>query len=209
MDNDRLVIFASGWEQTYIKPASSVAPVPYGRGMTHAYIYDVSDRTHPVLDRDIAISGNYYDSRMIGDYVYAITSESVPWVLDEPLYPEVKVGDGPGVVPDLYRFSTIPGNFVYNTISSFRVNDDYAVKAETYLSGYSSTLYVSPDNLYIAYLNQQYSPRPMMAEPAGSSSIRYELPGGDYLHRFSIRTERSDISHRRRPGPPAEPVLPR
>jgi len=109
-------------------------------------------------------------------------------VLDEPLYPEVKVGEGPVTMPDLYRFSTIPGNFVYNTISSFRVNDESPVKAETYLSGYSSTLYCSPDNLYIAYVNQQYSPRPLMAEPAGSSSIAYEPPREEtIIHRFAIQ----------------------
>jgi inhibitor of cysteine peptidase len=187
LNDDRLVIFASGWEQTYITPASSVAPVPYGREMTHAYVYDISDRIHPILDRDIAISGSYYDSRMVGDYVYAIASESVPWVLDEPLYPGVRVGDGPVTVPDLYRFRTIPGNFVYNTISSFNVNNDSPVKAETYLSGYSSTLYCSPDNLYIAYANQQYAPRPLLAgSPSTSSS--YEAPREEtIIHRFAIQ----------------------
>lgn len=187
LEGNRLTIFASGWEQTYIKPAASVAPVPYGREITHAYVYDISDRSHPRLARDIAISGNYYDSRMVGDYVYAITSESVPWVLDEPLYPEVKVGDEPVMVPDLYRFRTIPGNFVYNTISSFKVNDDSPVRAETYLSGYSSTLYCSPDNLYVAYVNQNYAPRQVMAEPLGSTSPMYEPPREEtIIHRFSI-----------------------
>ena len=36
-------------------------------------VYDVSDKTNPVLKREVGLDGYYSNSRMIGDYVYFIS----------------------------------------------------------------------------------------------------------------------------------------
>ena len=38
-------------------------------------IYDVTDRSKPFIVKDISVSGDYYESRMIGDYVYVVVNE--------------------------------------------------------------------------------------------------------------------------------------
>jgi uncharacterized secreted protein with C-terminal beta-propeller domain len=42
---------------------------------TFVSVYDVSDKVHPALARNFTLSGSYFNSRMIGDYVYAVVSQ--------------------------------------------------------------------------------------------------------------------------------------
>ena len=189
LNGDRLVVFSTAQEEDYIKPRHSVAPVPYWRSVTHAYIYDISDRSNPELERDISMSGGYYDSRMVGRYVYAITTESVPWYMEDPLTPMVKDSAGDVVSPDIYYFDIPPQNFVYNTITSFNTQDENPVESQTYLSGYSATLYASKDNLYLAYNKPATYTRPGWIGPgpvvAREESV--DMPrDGTVIHRFTI-----------------------
>jgi uncharacterized secreted protein with C-terminal beta-propeller domain len=39
------------------------------------YIYDIADRIEPELIKEVFVDGYYFDSRMIGDYVYLIATE--------------------------------------------------------------------------------------------------------------------------------------
>ena len=188
LKDDRLVVFANMLDQEYITPPSSVAPVPVSRQMTHAFVYDVRDREDPELLRDIAISGSYANSRMIGENVYVITTESVPWHRDEPLVPVVKDSTGKDTSPDIYYFKVPWDNFVYNTITAFSVTDERPVESQTYLSGYSTTLYASADNLYIAYTRPAMYPRPVW-EPGSSMEgiASSDQPrDGTVIHRFAI-----------------------
>lgn len=188
LKDNRLVVFVNMLDQEYITPPSSVAPVPVSRQMTHAFVYDVRDREDPELLRDIAISGSYANSRMIGEHVYVMTTESVPWHRDEPLVPVVKDSTGKDTSPDVYYFKVPWDNFVYNTITAFSVNDERPVESQTYLSGYSTTLYASADNLYIAYTRPAMYPGPVW--DSRSSMEMYassdEPRDGTVIHRFSI-----------------------
>lgn len=118
-------------------------------------VYDVSDRSNPVLKRSVGVSGNYYDSRMIGSYVYVIASQ--------PVY---NYGPGPVPLPVFYRESEkvvasasdiyhfpVPGNsFVYTNILGININDDSEdVSTKTFLMDHTQTVYVSQKNLYVVY----------------------------------------------------------
>jgi inhibitor of cysteine peptidase len=194
LSGNRLVVFSSGQDETLVKPEKSLAPVPYWRQMTHASVYDISDRSDPELVRTISLSGSYLDSRMIGDYVYTVTTEPVPWYGPDPVFPMVK-DDSTVTIPPVYYFDMPYGSFVYNTISSFSVKSDSTIDAETFLSGYSTTLYVSTDNLYIAYQKQipyqrWETIRPLGAEPVVGADIPQE---GTIIHRFAIQN--GDVSY--------------
>ena len=184
---NRLVVFTSDNEQTLVKPGTSVAPVPYYRQVTTATIYDVSDREDPEIERTLTFPGNYIDSRMIGDYVYAVTSDPVRWIGPEPVIPVVNDG-GKEIMPPIYYFDAPYGSYVYNTISSFSVKDGQSPEAETFLSGYSTTLYVSTKNLYIAYPKQIPYTRWDVIQPlAMEESSASENPReGTIIHRFGI-----------------------
>jgi inhibitor of cysteine peptidase len=192
LQGDRLVVFSTGAENVYIKPKQSVTPIPYYRDVTFADIYSVRDRAKPELLRTINTSGNYYDSRMIGDYVYAITSESVNWYNDDIVMPEVRDGEKVPVSPDVYYFDIPYCCYSFHTLSSFNIKNDEPVNAETFMLGYTTTLYVSKENLYMAY--QFTSPvRPMPGPIPLAAEQRVQETDRSIIHRFAIRN--GDISY--------------
>lgn len=121
---DRLVVFATGTEESMTTVKGSIAPVPVQRVVTHAYIYDIGDRSDPDLVRTQTFTGSYYDARMIGDNVYVITREAPVWIRDEIALPEVRTDGGEAIMPDVYRPGTPLQNYVFYTASAFSVKND-------------------------------------------------------------------------------------
>ena len=171
---DRLVVFAVATEEEMTTPEGSVTPVPVWRTVTRAYVYDVGDRADPELVRTLTFTGDYYDARMVGEYVYTLTRESPVWVRDDVALPEVRAGGAPPVRPEIYRPKTPMQNYVFYTASAFSVRGKGAPDAETFLLGYDTTLFASQENLYIGYRNMG------PAYPAGGT------PERTIIHRFAI-----------------------
>ncbi|MBI2971588.1 MAG: beta-propeller domain-containing protein [Candidatus Aenigmarchaeota archaeon] len=153
VNGDRLVIFGVGSQPyAYMEPAQSVASLsvyPW-RETTFIRAYDIADRAHPVLQRDIVLNGTYVDSRMIGDMVYAIVTA--------PAYTsggDVPIPYGTGErFPDIYYFDMPDYSYTFTNVLSLDVNDAKVVESKTFLLGYSSTLYVSQNNIYMVYQKQ-------------------------------------------------------
>ncbi|HOF96316.1 MAG TPA: beta-propeller domain-containing protein [Methanoculleus sp.] len=171
---DRLVVFAVATEEEMTTPAGSVTPVPISRTVTHAHVYDIRDRSGPELIRTLTFTGDYYDARMVGEYVYALTRESPLWVRDDLALPAVREGEAPPIRPEIYRPKTPMQNYVFYTASAFSVRGKGAPDAETFLLGYDTTLFASQENLYIGYRNMG------PAYPAGGT------PERTIIHRFAI-----------------------
>jgi inhibitor of cysteine peptidase len=188
LKGDRLVVFTNGNDEIFIKPAGSIAPVPSWRQVTKALVFDVSDRTAPVLERTISMTGSYYDSRMIGDYVYTITTEVVDYSFDDPNVPMVKERDDQEITPDVYYFDMIYPYYLYQTITSFNIHDTAAPAAESFLVGPATTLYSSPSNMYIAY--QRTIPPPRWNEMRPALQEQIASPGhnqeGTIIHKLSM-----------------------
>ena len=189
---DRLVVFATTTDEEMTAVEGSVTPVPVWRTVTHAYVYDISDRKDPERVRDVTFTGNYYDARMVGDYVYTITQESPVWVRDRIALPEVRGGSGEPIQPDVYRPISPLQNYVFYTAGGFSVRDNTgAPDAETFLLGYDTTLFASQENLYIGYRNMG---------PVSSDVVFEAPPDGTgtrdrtIIHRFAI--ERGAIDYR-------------
>ncbi|MDN7012084.1 hypothetical protein FGW20_03290 [Methanoculleus sp. FWC-SCC3] len=183
LSGDRLVVFATGTEDHTTSVKGSATPIPVQRVVTHAYIYDIGDRSEPELVRAQTFTGSYYDARMIGDNVYALTQEAPVWIRDEIALPEVRTDGGDPILPDVYRPGTPLQNYVFYTASAFSVRNDRATPdAETFLLGYDTTLFASQKNLYIGY---RYMGAATMPDYAGS---REET----IVHRFAIDDGRID-----------------
>jgi inhibitor of cysteine peptidase len=189
LKGDRLVVFANGDDEIFIKPAGSVAPVPYWRRLTKALVFDISDRNAPDLLRTISMTGSYYNSRMIGDYVYTITTEPVDYYNDDPFVPVVKESNDKEITPDLYYFDMPYPYYLYQTITSFNIRDDTPMAAESFLVGPATTLYSSPSNMYLAY--QRTSPtsrwndiNPALPDQVASPEYNQE---GTIIHKFSMK----------------------
>ncbi|NLA99535.1 MAG: hypothetical protein GX837_00980, partial [Methanomicrobiales archaeon] len=187
---DRLVVFATTTEEEMTAVEGSVTSVPVWRTVTHAYVYDISDQKDPEQVRDVTFTGNYYDARMVGDYVYTITQESPGWVRDRIALPEVRSGSGEWVQPDVYRPGSPLQNYVFYTAGGFSVRDDTgAPDAETFLLGYDTTLFASQENLYIGYRNMGPVSSDVAVEvPPDGSGTREET----IIHRFAIDDGRID-----------------
>ncbi|MDO9538959.1 MAG: beta-propeller domain-containing protein [Methanocalculus sp.] len=179
-----VAIFSDVTEEVFEPVEGSAAPVPVRREVTHAMIYDVTDRTNPVLIRTITASGTYASSRMTDGIVYLITQE----------YPQRRGSDIPLPMimdgtdskrPDIWRFDDLEGPFIFQTLTAFRPAAKSSVSAESYLVGYSSTFYASQENLFIAY---HYYGNQQSYERSGSSTIihRFELRKGDPVWRLSM-----------------------
>lgn len=155
INGDRLVVFGSQYDEIYPvmeKPAIEgiasrmmIRPYLY-YPRTFIRIYDVSDRANPVLKRDVELNGTYHESRMIGDYVYAIVTAPAYYGRDAPL--PLSAED----FPDVYYFDVPDYSYQFTHVLSVNVKDDAAdAENKIFLLGYSSALFVSRDNIYMVY----------------------------------------------------------
>ena len=77
-------------------------PVGVRTPLTHAIIYDISDRKNPVIQKDYNIGGDYIDARMIGTNVYMVSREQVyPYYNDQFAIPVLREGTSMVVQPDV------------------------------------------------------------------------------------------------------------
>jgi len=116
------------------------------------YVYDVSDKTNPVLIRNLTMSGSYVDSRMIGNYVYDIISENAYLLNGTVLLPTVFSGQQASTVAptDIYYVNTTDSAYMYTTIMALNIeNSQEQAVSTTILMGNAGSIYVSPSNIYL------------------------------------------------------------
>ncbi|MEM4417006.1 MAG: beta-propeller domain-containing protein, partial [Nitrososphaerota archaeon] len=125
---------------------------PVVSGNTTIQVFDISDRSRPVEVRRASVTGWPIASRMIGDYVYLITSEMVFITPENVSLPRYSV-DGVGYVvePTMIYYANIPDQaYTYTNILSVNVkNHAEESRVTTVMTPASGTVYVSHDNIYI------------------------------------------------------------
>ncbi|MBM2819513.1 MAG: hypothetical protein HW410_1195 [Nitrosarchaeum sp.] len=147
LNGDKLVIFYYGSSQTYGIAQYDFAPYPIYAPKTFSMIIDVSNREKPQIVTKFEIDGSFVSSRMIGDIVYLVTNSGVDYT--NPIIPRI-MEDSSFILPDVYRFPNPEPSYTFNTVTSFDVAGKLK-NSETFLMGYSNTIYVSEKNLYITY----------------------------------------------------------
>ncbi|MBU0957730.1 MAG: beta-propeller domain-containing protein, partial [Nanoarchaeota archaeon] len=155
LNDDKLILFISnyGYRIAEMKCGSMADGAKCGdvyHDGSAVLIYDVSDRSNPVLDDEILFDGQYIDSRMIGDHVYVISNKYI-----NSRGPEMPVYYLDGVarevaIRDVSYMPYIDDSYTFTLISAIDVNDgDF--NTEVFLLGRSHTVYVSEDNIYLTY----------------------------------------------------------
>ncbi|MGV8152355.1 MAG: beta-propeller domain-containing protein [Candidatus Nanoarchaeia archaeon] len=149
INKDKLIVFANSYENFVSDEIACFrAPCYSSESFTKVYIYDISNRKEPILKNNFSVSGNYYDSRMINDYVYVISNKYIYDNYNPPYY--VMNGVKSEIALDsIYYFGYYEDNYVFNTISSINLNDN-EIDSKVFLTGGSSNLYVSENNIYLA-----------------------------------------------------------
>jgi inhibitor of cysteine peptidase len=165
-DGSKLVVLASKY-QTYSN-SYGVAP-PRGTGgesmvMLAPYhsdvysfinVYDISNKATPVLTRNFTVSGSYFNSRMIGNYVYAVVSQPAMVYDNAITLPVVYEGKTELDVTPSAIYYTDSNQSSYFTFTSFYglnvLNDQQQPTNMTVMMNGASTMYVSPSNIYVTY----------------------------------------------------------
>ncbi len=149
--DERLIIFTEDDSQVIAFPEYEYRPVPRYTPRTTALVYDISNREKPKKVTNYSINGNYFQSRMIGDYVYFIVKDNVYYYNDFVDVPAIRQGSVKIMAPDVYYFDNPEQNYVFHTIASINIKSDKEINAKSFMMGYSDNLYVSPNNIYITY----------------------------------------------------------
>lgn len=172
INGDKLIVFGNDYKKDRITPqveAGSSAkaiqdtnlavidriPFPeYAYNYAYAVIYDISDRDDPIEDERLVLSGSYFNSRMIGDTVYLISNEYV-YYRNDVVPPCVYSVKGSGITSkcmpaeDVYYFN-YPDSYEFSTIMAIDLTDN-SHEEKTILKGTSQTMFVSQENIYIAF----------------------------------------------------------
>ena len=132
-------------------PASFAFP-DLASSSNFVYVYDVSDKANPVLERNFTMSGSYVDSRLIGDYVYDIISENAYLYNGTVVLPTVFAGQqAESIVPTtIYYFNTSDSAYMYTTVVALNVQSAAEDTTNTtVLMGNAGSIYVSASNIYL------------------------------------------------------------
>ena len=129
-------------------------------GWNFAKVYDVSNRENPVLKRSVSFDGRYFDSRMIGDFVYLVINAPI-YILDNVISLPTICSNGKVMAiqaTEIYYFENFRDSwYEFTTIMAINTqNDDQAVTSETFLIGSAQNIFVSSNNIYITYTNGGY-----------------------------------------------------
>jgi len=160
VNEDRLVIF--GYDQEF---AQTDMYRKFQRRSQYTFfkVFDITDKENPKQIKDLQFEGDYKDSRMVGDYVYFITSEYrygyngkdsvLPRVLEDS---KILVNECGGlercIEPDVYYFDVPYSGYNFTNIYVINIKDDSEqIKSDIYLLENSQNIFVSQNNMYITY----------------------------------------------------------
>jgi uncharacterized secreted protein with C-terminal beta-propeller domain len=168
-----------------------------GITQTAINIYNINDRTNPVLEKEIRIDGSYFDARLIDEIVYVIATEytyNIYYALDEKNYtlnvPKIIIDDvSQNISPsDIYYVDVPELSDTMTHVISINLND-YDVVEKSFMLGSSQTMYVSKNNIFLASTHYPYYP--IYRPQGGISSYSYQET--TILHKISINI--GDISY--------------
>jgi len=129
---DKVIVFGDSWPESEI------------------LIYNTMDKTSPYLERNFSVNGSYFDSRMIGNYVYAVVTDYID-LFDGGVVPlpMIREGSSEKQIPatDVAYFDEYDESFAYTYILAINT-DTGKLNEKVYMLGSSTELFVSEDNLY-------------------------------------------------------------
>jgi len=120
-------------------------------------VYDVSDRTSPSLKRNETRDGCYFNSRMIGDYVYVVINQPLYNQEDEVTLPKIYSNDEIKEISatEIYYLDAPSYSYALTTVVAVNVQNDHQEPTyKPFLLGATSNMYVSLNNIYI--ISQRY-----------------------------------------------------
>jgi inhibitor of cysteine peptidase len=146
---DRLAVLGS----RYLIPSSYLEPSGI-ETETFLNIYDIQNVEAPALLRNLTVTGSYFNSRMIGKYVYFVAGQPAYVTNDTVILPEFYPDGQVKEVEasEIHYSNSTDEYFQYTTFVAVNMED--SAKAPTYLTimmGAAGGMYVSLDNMYVTF----------------------------------------------------------
>ncbi|MFH1505643.1 MAG: beta-propeller domain-containing protein, partial [archaeon] len=123
------------------------------QGMAYFNIYDISDKSEPELVKEYKFEGYYFESRMIGDYVYFITAtrpeyrtiHPTPVIMEDTAVREIPVSS-------IFRYNKPYSDPQFANIHAINLgSNSKQVTSKTIVVEGSQNMYMSKNNIYITY----------------------------------------------------------
>lgn len=148
---DNLAVFGNiGRNDPFIRSIDAYIP---NQQFSFFELYDIADRSAPVLTAEYKFEGNYFNSRMSQGYIYFLTTTYPSYRRDYPI-PIYYEGMTPKQVDvsNLYYYPIPYDNPIFVTISSLNIaKPDNQIKSKSFLVEGSQNIYMSQENIYITY----------------------------------------------------------
>jgi len=204
-DGNTLVVLGSNYAYPIFYPVPislpmipAGSPVPYYYGFstygvsTFIYVYNVTDKSSPVLTYNYTVSGSYFDSRMIGGDVYMVVSEPAELYNGTVVLPTVYSNAVASTImpPSIYYTDTNDTYFTYTTFVGLNALDtSQAPSSMTIMMGGTSNMYVSQTNMYITYPNQNGQDTEIYRIGINGLSLTFQAQGsvpGYIINQYSM-----------------------
>ncbi len=190
LNGDKVVVFVNEERENKL---GRIIPSYYPSPRIGIITFDVSDRIKPILTREVYYDGQYQNSRMVGEYVYALINQPFRYYNDDIYLPYVSMKeDGKEVrqtidkMSPLYYFDSPSESYQFTTVVALNaVDDEEEITSRAYMLGSGSSIYMSEENLYVTY---QHYPSTLETKDLYSEALKDLLlenvvsgiRGGDY-----------------------------
>ncbi|MEA1937316.1 MAG: beta-propeller domain-containing protein [Patescibacteria group bacterium] len=166
LNGNKLAVYGRDYD-TY-ENYRNILPKKRNNQFTFFKVYNLSDKSNPKEERSIEFEGDYTNSRMIGDYIYFVTSNysyypdynddesPIPFILENGKI----VSGGESVTgrafPNVYYFDIPYYSYNFMTVSAIDIsNSGKKINNEIYLLDSSqNNMFVSKDNIYITFVKR-------------------------------------------------------
>jgi len=150
LNGDKLVVFYESKRDNVVVPEFEFELVNPHAPAAHVVVVDITDRANPHVQTRYSVDGYFADARMIGPYVYIITTTDLdkhPWI---PIVRDIDAGVD--MTSETYYFEDDRDFSTFAVLAVLDLESDYnAITSETYMIGSTGTYYVTQENLYLTY----------------------------------------------------------
>lgn len=168
---DRLMVISQGYSVVWVNDESG--SYENDTDQTKAVIYDISDRSKPVRVVSLGQSGDYVSARMIGEYVYLVTSQYVynPVRGTPATYiPTVSIDEKTSLVAtgDLY-VSGDPQNAAYTVVGAINLKNGVKHASVKAVFGGTSEIYANAEHMLLAIDRYDSETKPIAPDENGKN----------------------------------------
>jgi len=149
ISKDYLAVFGNFYDLDFFKEINFKPR----QGMTFFNIYSIKDKENPELVKEYKFEGNYFQSRMTGDYVYFVTTTAPEFRKD---YPTPLMLDGTTIKPmpvrDIYYFDIPYSSVQFANVHSINLESPGSdVNSKSVAVENSQNMYMNDKNIFITY----------------------------------------------------------